>query len=242
MRTGLVAKKLGMSYCYVNDERVPVTLLEVDQCVVTDIKSFDKDGYDAVQLGYGTRKAANINKPMKGILKKSQVESVAGLVEFRVSADALLAIGDYLSAGHFVKGQMVDVTATSIGKGFAGGMKRHNFGGLEATHGVSISHRSHGSTGQCQDPGKVFKGKKMAGQLGNKQVTVQNLEVIDIDEENNIIAVIGGVPGSKGHYVRLKDAVKKALPGNAPFPAKIVSDKADVSQAESSDDEVKDEA
>ena len=183
-----------------------------------------------------------MNKPLKGIIKIANVESVVGVTEFRVEEKAMLNLGDELSVAHFVKGQMVDVSGTSVGKGFAGGMKRHNFGGLEATHGVSISHRSHGSTGQCQDPGKVFKGKKMAGQLGNKTVTVQNLEIIDVDEENNIIAVIGGVPGSKGNYVKLKDAVKKALPANVPFPAKTLNKDAADSSEDDSASEVKDEA
>ena len=240
MRTGIVAKKLGMSHCFLNDAHIPVTLLKVDNCVVVGSRTKEQDGYSAVRLGYGTKRASNINKPTRGILKKAGIESVFGISEFRVSEDAILEAGKEISAEHFVAGQLVDVTGVSVGKGFAGGMKRHNFGGLEATHGVSISHRSHGSTGQCQDPGKVFKGKKMAGQMGNKKVTVQNLEVISVDAEDGIIAVLGGIPGSKGSFIEIKDSVKKAVPANVPYPAKYVGGNA--ASSADADNEVNNEA
>lgn len=224
MRTGLVAKKLGMTRVF--DEsgvNVPVTLLQVDACQVTAVKNKERDGYVAVQLGAFPRKQKNVSKPLRGQFAKAKIEPKATLVEFRVSDDAVLSVGDQLVPSHFVPGQKVDVTATSIGKGYAGGMKRHNFGGLEATHGISVSHRSHGSTGQCQEPGRVFKGKKMAGQLGNVRVTKQNLQVIQADDEAGIIAVKGGVPGAEGGYVLIKDAVKTARPENAPFPAGLAN-------------------
>ena len=187
MRTGLIAKKLGMSRIFETDgTHVPVTVLAVDGLEVVDVRTQERDGYTAVQLGTGSIKAKNVSKPMKGHFAKANVEPKRKLAEFRVSEDCLLSVGDKLSVEHFVPGQFVDVCGTSIGKGFAGVMKRHNFAGLEATHGVSISHRSHGSTGQRQDPGKVFKGKKMAGHMGNERVTVQNLKVVAVDADKGL--------------------------------------------------------
>jgi len=222
MRTGLIARKLGMSRLFVDDgTHVPVTVLEVGNCQVVAQKVMERDGYYALQLGWGKAKVKNITKAMRGHYAKSKVEPMHKLIEFRISEDAMVDIGTELSAAHFVAGQFVDVTGTSIGKGFAGGMKRHGFSGLRATHGVSVSHRSLGSTGQCQDPGKVFKGKKMAGQMGNVQVTTQNLKVAAIDTERCLVLVRGAVPGSKGGYVRISDAVKKQLPDGVPFPCAI---------------------
>lgn len=220
MRTGVIAKKLGMSRYYsVNGDHISVTLLQMDGCKVIAQRTEEKDGYNAVQLGFGEVKVKNVSKPQRGHFAKAKVEPLHKLAEFRVDADGLVNVGAELSVGHFVPGQFVDVVGTSKGRGFSGAMKRHNFRGLEATHGVSISHRSHGSTGQCQDPGKVFKGKKMAGQYGDARITMQNLEVIDRDDENGIIIVAGNVPGAKGGYVLISDAVKRALPSSAPFPA-----------------------
>ena len=220
MRTGLIAKKLGMSRIFEADgTHVPVTVLSVDGLQVVNVKTAEKDGYNAVQLGTGAIKAKNVTKPMKGYFAKANVEPKKKLGEFRVSEDCLLSVGDELSVEHFVAGQYVDVCATSIGKGFAGVMKRHNFAGLEASHGVSISHRSHGSTGQRQDPGKVFKGKKMAGHMGAERVTVQNLKVVTVDPSKGLIMVKGGVPGSENTWVRITDAVKKPAAANLPMPA-----------------------
>lgn len=222
MRTGLLAQKLGMSFVYIKDGiRVPVTILKVEQNNVVATKTEASDGYNAVQLGYGKAKVKNVSKPLRGHYAKANIEPQKKLVEFRVSADAILDVGAQLSVAHFVPGQFVDVGATSIGKGFAGAMKRHNFRGLEASHGVSVSHRSHGSTGQCQDPGKVFKGKKMAGHMGNVKVTIQNLQVMQVDTEQGLVIVKGAVPGAKGGYVQISDAVKRALPASAPFPASV---------------------
>ncbi len=222
MRTGLIARKLGMSRIFSGDgTHVPVTVLEVGDCQVVSQKTQDKDGYTALQLGLGKAKVKNVTKAMRGHFAKTKVEPMKKLVEFRVSEDALVDIGTELSPAHFVTGQFVDVTGTSIGKGFAGGIKRHGFKGMRATHGVSVSHRALGSTGQCQDPGKVFKGKKMAGQMGNVRVTTQNLEVVSIDIERSLVLVRGAVPGSKGGYVRIADAVKKKLPEGLPFPCAI---------------------
>lgn len=220
MRTGLIAQKLGMSRVFTEiGEHVPVTVLKVDNCQVVAQKTAERDGYDAVQIGAGVAKVKNVSKPMRGHFAKAKVEPKRKVAEFRVSADNLLEPGKELSAKHFVVGQYVDVSGSSIGKGFAGVMKRHNFAGLEATHGVSISHRSHGSTGQRQDPGRVFKGKKMAGHMGDRNVTTQNLLVMAADEEEGIIMLRGAVPGAKGSYVLLSDAVKRALPPSAPVPA-----------------------
>ncbi len=220
MRTGLIAKKLGMSRIFeANGVHVPVTVLSVDGLKVVAVKTVEKDGYTAVQLGTGAIKAKNVSKPMKGHFAKANVEPKKKLGEFRVSEDCLLSVGNELSVEHFVPGQYVDVCATSIGKGFAGVMKRHNFAGLEATHGVSISHRSHGSTGQRQDPGKVFKGKKMAGHMGAERVTVQNLKVVAIDAARGLIMVKGAVPGCENTWVRVTDAVKKTANVQLPMPA-----------------------
>ena len=222
MRTGAIAKKLGMSRYYsVNGDHIPVTLLQMDGCKVIAQKTEEKDGYNAVQLGFGAVKVKNVNKPQRGHFAKAKVEPLHKLAEFRVDADGLVAVGAELSVEHFVAGQFVDVVGTSKGNGFSGAMKRHNFAGLEATHGVSISHRSHGSTGQCQDPGKVFKGKKMAGQYGDARITMQNLEVIAHDEDNGVLIVAGNVPGARGGYVFVSDAVKRALPTSAPYPAAV---------------------
>ena len=209
MRTGLIAKKLGMSRIFEADgTHIPVTVLSVDGLKVVAVKTAEKDGYTAVQLGTGAVKAKNVSKPLKGHFAKANTEPKKKLGEFRVSEDCLLEVGNELSVEHFVEGQYVDVCATSIGKGFAGVMKRHNFAGLEASHGVSISHRSHGSTGQRQDPGKVFKGKKMAGRWGNEKVTVQNLKVVKVDADRNILLIKGAIPGAKGSLVSVKSAVK----------------------------------
>lgn len=225
MRTGLVARKVGMSRHYTQDGfHIPVTLLYVDGCQVVSVRKKANDGYNAVQLGTGVAKVKNLSKALRGHFAKTSVEPKRKVVEFRVDEGALLEPGQTLSASHFIVGQFVDVTGITIGKGFAGVMKRHNFAGLEASHGVSISHRSHGSTGQRQDPGRVFKGKKMAGHMGNVQRTVQNLEVIAVDEEAGIICVCGSVPGNKGGYVTVKDAVKRALPSKVPYPAGLRKD------------------
>ncbi len=220
MRTGLIAKKLGMSRIFEADgTHVPVTVLKVDGLSVVDVKTLERDGYTAVQLGTGAVKAKNVSKPLKGHFAKANVEPKKKLAEFRVSEDCLLSVGNELSADHFVVGQYVDVCGTSIGKGFAGVMKRHNFAGLEASHGVSISHRAHGSTGQRQDPGKVFKGKKMAGHMGDERVTVQNLKVVAVDADKGLVMVKGGVPGSENSWVRITDAIKKTSSVELPMPA-----------------------
>jgi large subunit ribosomal protein L3 len=202
-------------------EHVPVTVLKVDNCQVVAVKTQEKDGYTAVQLGYGKAKVKNVPKAMRGHYAKAKVEPKRKLVEFRVSADALIEVGAEMSVEHFVAGQFVDVTGTSIGKGFAGGMKRWNFGGLRATHGVSVSHRSLGSTGNRQDPGKTFKNKKMAGHLGDARVTTQNLKVVQTDEARGLIMVRGAIPGAPGNWVLIRDAVKKKQPKDLPFPAAL---------------------
>ena len=222
MRTGLIARKIGMSRLFISDgTHVPVTVLEVGDCQVVAQKTKEKDGYDAVQLGLGKAKVKNVTKAMRGHYAKSKVEPMQKLVEFRVTEDSLINVGTELSASHFLAGQFVDVTGTSIGKGFAGGMKRHGFSGLRASHGVSVSHRSLGSTGQCQDPGRVFKGKKMAGQMGNVRITTQNLKVVLTDPVRGLVLVRGSVPGSKGGYVRISDAIKKQLSDDVPFPCAV---------------------
>ncbi|SVB20333.1 uncharacterized protein METZ01_LOCUS173187 [marine metagenome] len=219
MRTGLLARKLGMSRVFLEDgAHLPVTILKVDSCQVVAQRTEARDGYSAVQVGLEEAKSKNVNKPGRGHFAKAKVTPKRQLAEFRVSDDALIEVGAELSVAHFVDGQFVDVTATSIGKGFAGAMKRHNFSGLRASHGVSVSHRSHGSTGNSQDPGKVFKGKKMAGQMGAKRVTEQNLYVVRTDSDRGLIFLMGAVPGPKGGYVRVKDAEKRALPPGAPYP------------------------
>ncbi|MCH9825492.1 MAG: 50S ribosomal protein L3 [Alphaproteobacteria bacterium] len=224
MRSGVIAKKVGMTRLFMEDgKQIPVTVLQLDALQVVDQRTEERDGYTAVQLGAGTAKAKRTSQAMRGHFSKASVEPKRKVAEFRVTADNLIAIGEEISAEHYVTGQKVDVAGTSIGKGFAGAMKRHNFGGLRASHGVSISHRSHGSTGQCQDPGKVFKGKKMAGHRGAVRVTTQNLEVVKTDAGRGLIMVKGAVPGSKGGWVTIKDAVKKKLPENVPFPAALKS-------------------
>lgn len=223
MRTGLIARKEGMTRIFdASGQHVPVTVLKIDECQVIAHRTEETDGYTAVQLGAGNAKIKRTSKANRGHFAKAKVEPKRKVAEFRVSNENLPPIGAALSAAHFVPGQFVDVAGTSIGKGFAGAMKRHNFGGLRASHGVSISHRSHGSTGQCQEPGRVFKGKKMAGQMGNERVTTQNLEVVAIDEEDNLVLVKGAVPGAKSGWVLISDAVKKPLPENAPIPAAII--------------------
>ena len=209
MREGLLAEKVGMSRFYDKDKiNHSVTVLQIRDCQVVSLKNCDKDGYNAVTLSYGNY-SKSINKPFKGFLKKNKLSAFFHSKEFRLKESSSFKVGDKISVSNFIVGQFVDVTSNSIGKGFAGGMKRHNFSGNRATHGVSISHRSHGSTGQCQDPGKVFKGKKMAGRLGNKKVTIQNLKILNIDTENNLIILKGAVPGHKGSIIKIVDAVKK---------------------------------
>ncbi|MEE8189344.1 MAG: 50S ribosomal protein L3 [Kiloniellales bacterium] len=220
MRTGLLAQKLGMTRVFTEDgDHVPVTVLKVDNCQVVAVRRQEQDGYDAVQLGNGRAKVKNVGKAMRGHFAKAKVEPKRKLAEFRVSGDALLEVGQELSPEHFVPGQYVDVTGISIGKGFAGSMKRHHFKGMRASHGVSVSHRAHGSTGNSQDPGKVWKGKKMAGHLGDERNTIQNLRIVSTDAEQGLVLVSGAVPGAKGGWVSIRDAVKHALPEGAPFPA-----------------------
>ncbi|MBI0065951.1 MULTISPECIES: 50S ribosomal protein L3 [Commensalibacter] len=224
MRTGLIAKKLGMTRLFKEDgTHVPVTVLYLDEVQVVDARTNERDGYTALQLGYGKAKVKNVSKPNRGHFARVKVEPKQKLVEFRVTEDAVVEAGARLTAAHFVVGQKVDVTGTSKGKGFAGGMKRWNFKGLEATHGVSISHRSHGSTGNRQDPGKTFKNKKMAGHLGSERVTTQNLEVAAVDVEKNLIMIKGAVPGAKNGFVLLRDAIKKPRHADAPFPAALAA-------------------
>ncbi|MFA7416454.1 MAG: 50S ribosomal protein L3 [Rhizobium sp.] len=211
MRSGVIAQKVGMTRVY-NDagEHIPVTVLRMDNCQVVAQRTVDKNGYTAVQLGAGQSKVKNTSKGLRGHFAAASVEPKAKLVEFRVSEDNMIDVGAQLTASHFSAGQLVDVTGTTIGKGFAGAIKRHNFGGLRATHGVSVSHRSHGSTGSNQDPGRVWKGKRMAGHMGQTRVTTQNLEVVSTDEDRGLILVKGAVPGSKGSWIIVRDAVKSA--------------------------------
>ena len=223
MRTGLLAKKLGMSRIFRDDgTHVPVTVLHLDDVRVVSTRTQERDGYTAVQLGWGRAKVKNVTKPNKGHFAAAKVEPTLKLVEFRVAEDGLLEPGASLSAAHFIAGQKVDVCGTTKGKGFAGGMKRWNFSGLEASHGVSVSHRSLGSTGNRQDPGKTFKNKKMPGHLGSERVTTQNLEIAAIDAEKGLVMIKGAVPGAKGSYVMVTDAVKKARPADAPYPAGLI--------------------
>lgn len=222
MRTGLLAKKMGMTTLYDEDGvEVGVTLLQLENCQVIAKKTKEKDGYTAVQLGAGTVKASRRSKAVRGHFAKAKVDLKRKVVEFRVDEGALLEPGAELLASHFVQGQFVDIQGTTIGKGFAGAMKRWNFAGLEASHGVSVSHRSHGSTGQRQDPGRTFKGKKMAGHLGVETVTVQNLEVVKVDDNEGLVMVKGAVPGHAGAYVKVYDAVKRGIPAGAPYPAGV---------------------
>jgi len=201
-------------------------VLHLDELQVVAARTTETDGYNAVQLGWGRAKVKNVTDPNKGHFAKAKVEPKLKLVEFRVAPDALLEPGATLSAAHFMVGQKVDVTGTSKGKGFAGAMKRWNFAGLEASHGVSISHRSHGSTGNRQDPGKTFKNKKMAGHLGSERITTLNLEIAAVDVARGLVMVHGAVPGSKGGYVLVRDAVKKARPADAPYPAALLDNAA----------------
>src|SRR5579875_1960808 len=220
MRTGLLARKLGMTRLFRDDgTHVPVTVLHLDSVQVVAVRTKEKDGYTALQLGWGKAKVKNVSKPNRGHFARAKVEPKKKLVEFRVSEDAVLPVGATLSANHFVVGQRVDVTGISKGKGFAGAMKRWNFGGLEASHGVSISHRSHGSTGNRQDPGRVFKNKKMAGHLGSERVSTLNLEVAHVDAARGLIMLKCAVPGAKGGFVLVRDAVKRARAGEARYPA-----------------------
>jgi large subunit ribosomal protein L3 len=232
MRTGLIAKKVGMSRVFSDDGRhIPVTVLKVENCQVVAQRTEEKDGYTALQLGIGNAKVKRVSKAMRGHFASAKVEPKSKLAEFRVGADALVEVGAEISADHFVVGQYVDVSGTSIGKGFAGAMKRHGFGGLRASHGVSISHRSHGSTGQCQDPGRVFKGKKMAGHMGAKRITTQNLEIVSTDNARGLILIKGAVPGSKGGYVRVFDSVKRKNDMELPFPAALIVGEAPTEEA-----------
>jgi large subunit ribosomal protein L3 len=233
MRSGLIVQKMGMTRIFDAEGRhVPVTVLKLDGCQVVAVRTTEKDGYTAVQLGAGKVKVKNVSKALRGHFAKAEVEPKRRLVEFRVSTDALLTVGDELMADHFLVGQVVDVTGTSIGKGFAGSMKRWNFGGLRATHGVSVSHRSHGSTGQRQDPGRVFKNKKMAGHLGDERVTVQNLEVVSTDADRGLILVKGAVPGADGGWVMIRDAAKRPAPKDVPFPGAVRRARAESAAAE----------
>ncbi len=220
MRTGVIAKKVGMTRLFQEDGRhVPVTVLALEDCQVVSVRTADTDGYVAVQLGAGVAKQKNVAKPQREHFAKANVSLKARVAEFRVADDALLEVGASIAASHFVPGQLVDVSGHTQGKGFQGGMKRWGFGGMRATHGVSISHRALGSTGQRQDPGKVFKNKKMAGHMGDKQRTQQNLEVVRVDDERGLIFVKGSVPGAKNSWMTIKDAVKVARHGEAPYPA-----------------------
>jgi len=222
MRSGVIAKKLGMTRLFMEDGRqVPVTVLQMENVQVVAQRTADKDGYSAVQLGAGNAKAKRTSQAMRGHFAAANVAPKRKVAEFRVSPDNLIEIGAEITADHYLPGQFVDIAGTSMGKGFAGAMKRHNFSGLRATHGVSVSHRSHGSTGQCQDPGKVFKGKKMAGHMGAVRVTTQNLQIVRTDADRGLVMVKGAVPGTKGGWVTIKDAVKKAAPEGLPTPAAI---------------------
>jgi large subunit ribosomal protein L3 len=222
MRTGVIAQKVGMTRLFTEaGEHVPVTVLRLAQCQVIAHRSKDKNGYVAMQLGAGSRKVKNVSKAERGRFAVAKVEPKRKIVEFRVDEKELIPVGAEITADHFVVGQFVDVTGTSTGKGYAGGMKRWNFGGLRASHGVSISHRSIGSTGGRQDPGKTFKNKKMPGHLGVDRVTTLNLKVVQTDVERGLILVEGAVPGVKGGWITLRDAVKKALPKEAPKPGKF---------------------
>ena len=222
MRTGVIAQKVGMTRVFDQDgSHVPVTVLKVDNCQVVAVRNQEKDGYVALQLGVGKAKVKNVGKPMRGHYAKAKIEPKKKLAEFRVPADAIVEVGKEITAAHYVPGQFVDVAGITIGRGFAGVMKRWNFAGLEASHGVSISHRSHGSTGGRQDPGKTFKNKKMAGHYGVDRVTVQNLKVVATDADKGLILIKGAIPGAPGGWVRVTDAVKRARPKDAPFPAAV---------------------
>ena len=222
MRSGVIARKLGMTRLFMADgKQIPVTVLQLDSLQVVAQRTADKDGYTAVQLGAGTAKVSRTTAAQRGHFAKANVAPKRKVAEFRVTPDCLIDVGAEITADHYLEGQFVDVAGTSSGKGCAGALKRHNFGGLRASHGVSVSHRSHGSTGQCQDPGKVFKGKKMAGHMGAVRVTTQNLQVVRTDAERGLIMIKGAVPGAAGGWVTVKDAVKKPEAKDAPRPAAI---------------------
>jgi large subunit ribosomal protein L3 len=236
MRSGVIAQKVGMTRLFTEaGEHVPVTVLRLDQCQVVGHRTTDKNGYVALQLGAGSRKVRSVSKAERGNFAIAKVEPKRKLVEFRVSEDGVIPVGAEITADHFVVGQFVDVTGTSIGKGYAGGMKRWNFGGLRASHGVSVSHRSIGSTGGRQDPGKTFKNKKMPGQMGVERVTTLNLRVVQTDVERGLVLVEGAVPGAKGGWIMMRDAVKKALPKDAPKPGKFRAPAEDKPAAESTE-------
>ncbi len=239
MRSGMIARKEGMTGLFDEDgHKIPVTILKVDGCQVVSVRTDETDGYTALQLGAGVRKINRTTKAQRGHFAKAKVEPKQKVAEFRVSKDNVLEVGAELSVNHFVPGQFVDVIGTTKGKGFAGAMKRHNFGGMRATHGVSVSHRAHGSTGQCQDPGKVFKGKKMAGQMGNVRQTTQNLKIVAVDEAEGLILVTGAVPGANKGWVLIQDAEKRPLAENAPFPAGLkLNEKPNESPANASAEE-----
>ena len=233
MRSGVIAQKVGMTRIFTEaGEHVPVTVLKLENCQVLSHRTNEKNGYTALQLGAGTRKPSRLTKAERQNFAIAKVEPKRRLAEFRVSPDNLIEVGAEITADHFVPGQFVDITGTNQGKGFQGAMKRWNFAGLRATHGVSISHRSHGSTGQRQDPGKVFKGKKMAGHMGDERVTTQNLVVVKTDVERGLVMVRGAVPGSKGGWVLVRDAVKKVLPEGAPKPGAFKASSAGASKKE----------
>ncbi|WP_428512377.1 50S ribosomal protein L3 [Roseovarius sp.] len=232
LRSGVIAKKVGMTRLFMEDgKQIPVTVLQLDKLQVVAQRTPEEHGYAAVQLGAGTAKAKRTSKAMRGHFAVAKVEPKRKVAEFRVAPENMIDVGEEITANHYFEGQFVDVSGTSIGKGFAGAMKRHNFGGLRASHGVSISHRSHGSTGQCQDPGKVFRGKKMAGHMGAARVTTQNLQVVKTDADRGLIMVKGAVPGSKGGWVTIKDAVKKPFPESAILPAALKSAAAEAEKA-----------
>ena len=224
LRSGVIAKKVGMTRLFLDDgKQIPVTVLQLDKLQVVAKRTAETDGYSAVQLGAGTAKVKRTSQAMRGHFAAAKVEPKRKIAEFRVDPENLIDVGEEITANHYFEGQFVDVSGTSIGKGFQGAMKRWNFKGLRATHGVSISHRSHGSTGQCQDPGRVFKGKKMAGHMGAARVTTQNLQVVRTDADRGLIMVKGAVPGSKGGWVTIKDAMKKPTPENVILPAALKS-------------------
>ncbi|WP_323770808.1 50S ribosomal protein L3 [Antarctobacter sp.] len=232
MRSGVIAKKIGMTRLFMEDgKQIPVTVLQLDNLQVVAQRTNDQHGYTAVQLGAGNAKVKRVSQAMRGHFAVAKVEPKRKVVEFRVAPENLIEVGEEIIADHYFEGQFVDVSGITIGKGFAGGMKRHNFGGLRATHGVSVSHRSHGSTGQCQNPGKVFKGKKMAGHMGSVRVTTQNLQVVRTDSDRGIIMIKGAVPGPKGSWVTIKDAVKKPAPENVILPAALMSSKREAMKA-----------
>jgi large subunit ribosomal protein L3 len=237
MRSGVIAQKVGMTRIFTDaGEHVPVTVLKVDSCQVVAHRTKDKNGYTALQVGVGKAKVKNVSKAERGRFSVAQVEPKQKLAEFRVSEDAVIPVGAEITADHFIPGQFVDITGTTTGKGFAGGMKRWNFGGLRATHGVSISHRSIGSTGGRQDPGKTFKNKKMPGHLGAERVTTQNLRVVQTDPERGLILVEGAVPGVAGGWIYVRDAVKRKLPKDVPMPGKFRQNGAEAAPAAASEE------